>query len=436
MPAMHRFHRDRGPISGVVFVVAPFGVAKFVAADGEPSEYDFDEHYNDVIVPAVEEAGLKPVRSDSLFDGGDTIAENVWARLQEAQIVIADLTGSNRNVMLEFGWAYLLNKPIIPLTQCASDVPSDLPGLRFIQYTPHWRDMGRMKTELINRLEVLSKEPSAEWKLAPMETSTVRPVAARVVSVAKEHVVVEAEKGQLGVLGPADVDLARVINDMTHRFTVGEMLDGAFETSEGYTKYTLVAGQANPWPQLAIDFPAGHVFTGKVVNVIDGVGAFVRVAKGVNGLVSTAALRGAAPPRVGDAIDVGVVRTDVAGRRITLSPASGGPASGRPVAMVRQAAPGVGERFDAEVMRVAPENGRAGGFALVRLPGYPGNAMLHCTRMSPDVRADLNEGRLEPGELLLVEVVRIDQQGRAVVRDIEDQVPAGEAPEPELQAAA
>lgn len=66
-------------------------------------------------------------RADSLYEG-DTVLENVWNGLQEGQLVIVDLSGSNRNVMLEFGWAYLLNKKIIPLTQSADDVPSDLPA--------------------------------------------------------------------------------------------------------------------------------------------------------------------------------------------------------------------------------------------------------------------------------------------------------------------
>jgi hypothetical protein len=81
---------------------------------------------------------------------------------------------------------------------------------------------------------------------------------------------------------------------------------------------------------------------------------------------------------------------------------------------------------DAEVFRAVPEQDHAGGYALVRLPGVTRPAMLHCTQMSAEVRADLNRGELEVGELLLVEVVSIDAQGRVRVRDLEE-APATDA---------
>ncbi|MET7747657.1 S1 RNA-binding domain-containing protein [Micromonospora sp. NPDC005367] len=419
----NRLIRDRGPVSGNVFVVMPFGKRDFHNDQGDVVHYDFDEHYHEVLVPVIEGAGLNPVRTDSLYDGGDTVLDNVWARLQEGQIVIVDLTGSNRNVMIEFAWAYLLNKPIIPLTQCAGDVPSDLPGLRYISYSQGWKDMERMKGELRSRLDILREEAHAELRLVPMATSTIRPVPARVVNVSREHVVVEAEKGQYGVLGPADVDLTRIVSDMAQRFSAGEVLDGAFETSDGHTRYTLVAGQSNPWPQLAADFPSAHVFTGKVVNVVAGVGAFVHVAHGVNGLIPAAALKGVRLT-VGTKVTAGVVKVDPRQRRIHLALVE---ADERRVTVLRPqvAVPHKrGERCDAEVVKVMPEQGRSGGYALVELPGSGRTAMLHCTDMSPEVRADLNRGRLERGELLAVEITDVNEQGRIRVRDLEGETEA------------
>jgi small subunit ribosomal protein S1 len=424
---INRLTRDRGPVDGNVFVVMPFGKREFRNDQGDLVVYDFDEHYQDVLVPVVSEAGLTPVRADSLYDGGDTVLENVWARLQEGQIVLVDLTGSNRNVMIEFAWAYMLNKKIIPLTQCGGDVPSDLPGLRYIPYSPGWKDMDRMKAELRVRLDVLRAEAPAELKLEAMATSSVRPVTARVVSITREHVVVEADKGQYGVLGQADVDLTRIVGDMSHRFSVGDVLDGAFETSDGYTKYTLVAGQTSPWRALAAEFPQGHVFTGKVVNIMDGVGAFVRVAHGVNGLIPLSALHGGPAIEIGAELTVGVVRMDAAKRRIQLAPVGGSGARHGAAPTLAEPVPKVGERFDAEVTRTVPEQGRSGGYALVKLPGFARSAMLHCTQMTSEVRADLNRGELKIGELLLVEVTQVDTRGRVRVRDLEDES-ASEAP--------
>jgi small subunit ribosomal protein S1 len=435
-----RLDRDRGPVKGNVFVVMPYGIREFVNDAGETIKFDFDEQFRNHYVPVIESVGMKPVRADSLYSD-ETIIGNVWCGLQEGDIVIVDLTSSNRNVMIEFAWAYLLGKKLVPLTQCRQDMPSDLPGLRYIHYSPLIMDQQRMETELTRQLGVLAAEQGGERRLVPLETSTIRPVAARVVSTAHEHVVVEADKGQFGVLGTADVDWTRIIGDMTHRFSVGDVLNGAFETVDGYTRYTLLAGLNNPWHAIAAEFPEGRTFTGRVVNMIDNLGAFIRVGHGVNGLVPTSSLRGCGPVDIGTELLVGVARLDVQGRRILLRPITGNSAGSRPQPAVADAhratpyravsdLPRVGDRMDAEVCRVAPEAGRSGGYALVKLPGMARTAMLHCTQMHSDLREDLNSGELEVGDLVYVEVIKADSEtGKVQVRDL------GEVPEEQARAA-
>lgn len=142
-----RLDRDRGPVKGNVFVVMPYGKRAFVNDDGESVVFDFDAHYQDHYVPVILNAGMTPVRADSLYSD-ETIPGNVWCGLQEGDIVIVDLTGSNRNVMIEFAWAYLLGKKLILLTQRKEDLPSDLPGLRHILYSPLLMDQVRAENEL------------------------------------------------------------------------------------------------------------------------------------------------------------------------------------------------------------------------------------------------------------------------------------------------
>jgi hypothetical protein len=420
-----RLDRDRGPVKGNVFVVMPYGKREFVNDDGEMIVFDFDEQYQDHYVPVIESTGMTPVRADSLYSD-ETITGNVWCGLQEADIVVIDLTGSNRNVMIEFAWTYLLGKKLIPLTQCRADMPTDLPGLRYIHYSPLVKDQTRAEAELAKQLKVLADEQGGERRLVPLETSTIRPVTARVVSTAHEHVVIEAEKGQFGVLGTADVEWGRLIGDMTHRFSVGDVLNGAFETTDGYTRYTLLAGQNNPWHAIAAEFPPGRTFTGKVVNVIDGLGAFIRVGHGVNGLVPTSSLQACGPVDIGTELHVGVARLDVQGRRILLRPITGdGAGRHADLRSVTDSAdeagdlPRVGDRVDAEVFRVAPEVGRSGGYVLVTLPGMRRPAMLHCTQMLKDLREDLNNGQLQVRDLVYVEVIKVDTHlGKVQVRDL------------------
>lgn len=81
--------------------------------------------------------------------------------------------------------------------------------------------------------------------------------------------------------------------------------------------------------------------------------------------------------------------------------------------------PKVGDKADAEVCRVVPEGERSGGYALVILPGMRRTAMLHCTQMMSDLREDLNKGELQAGDLIYVEVIKVDTStGKVQVRDL------------------
>ncbi len=45
--------------------------------------------------------------------------------------------------------------------------------------------------------------------------------------------------------------------------------------------------------------------------------------------------------------------------------------------------------------------------------------MLHCTQMQSDLREDLNSGHMEAGDLVYVEVIKVDSQtGKVQVRDL------------------
>jgi hypothetical protein len=54
--------------------------------------------------------------------------------------------------------------------------------------------------------------------------------------------------------------------------------------------------------------------------------------------------------------------------------------------------------------------------------------MLHCTAMTADLRADLNDGLIEIGEEMTVEVIRLDtHKGKVFVKDRPDLDPEDEA---------
>jgi hypothetical protein len=94
----------------------------------------FDGVWKNVIRPTVEAFGHRCVRGDDVFAPG-SVMEDLFRSIQEADYLVADLTGRNANVFYELGYAHALKKPVVLLTQNVSEVPFDLRIQRFIAYT-------------------------------------------------------------------------------------------------------------------------------------------------------------------------------------------------------------------------------------------------------------------------------------------------------------
>lgn len=79
---------------------------------------------------------LDIVRADEVDEPG-TITTDIVRRLYEADLVIADLTGHNPNVMYEIGLRHCFNKPIVHLAQDKEKPPFDLAAERIIFFDLH-----------------------------------------------------------------------------------------------------------------------------------------------------------------------------------------------------------------------------------------------------------------------------------------------------------
>lgn len=81
----------------------------FVAMWFHPS---MDKIWQDVIKPACEETGYKPIRVDEL-EFNDDITDHIITEIQESYFVIADLTGFRGGVYYEAGYARGLGKEVL-----------------------------------------------------------------------------------------------------------------------------------------------------------------------------------------------------------------------------------------------------------------------------------------------------------------------------------
>jgi hypothetical protein len=124
----------------LVFVLSPFS---------EP----FNAIFRDHVKPTIERLGdYNCIRADDIYDNRPII-EDIWRCINEARVVIAELTGRNPNVFYEVGIAHTVGKEVILLTQTMEDVPFDLRHLRCVVYDYTPRGAQTLETNLRNTVE-------------------------------------------------------------------------------------------------------------------------------------------------------------------------------------------------------------------------------------------------------------------------------------------
>lgn len=132
----------------MVFVLSPYG---------DP----FDTIYSNHIEPTIKSTNdFYCLRADDIYDNR-AIVEDIWRHINEARILISELTGKNANVFYETGIAHTIGKEVILITQSMEDVPFDLKHLRCIVYDYTLKSMEKFENKLKNTiLHILSGRDS------------------------------------------------------------------------------------------------------------------------------------------------------------------------------------------------------------------------------------------------------------------------------------
>jgi len=112
-----------------------------------PFQREFEGIYTDLIVPALDEAGYEVRRADSLLDQRNILADIIHG-IAEADLIVAELTLLNGNVLYELGIAHGLMKPTVMITQDIEEVPFDLRSYRVITYSVHYNEVARLQSAL------------------------------------------------------------------------------------------------------------------------------------------------------------------------------------------------------------------------------------------------------------------------------------------------
>ena len=95
---------------------------------------DFDSVHRELIEPAVEAAGMEPLRADQEVVGG-MIHKPMFERLLLCDYAVADLTGANANVYYELGMRHATRpSTTVPIFAAGEPMPFDIAPVRALPY--------------------------------------------------------------------------------------------------------------------------------------------------------------------------------------------------------------------------------------------------------------------------------------------------------------
>ncbi|MEV2250728.1 hypothetical protein AB0I94_09150 [Streptomyces sp. NPDC050147] len=134
------------------FVVGPIGDPH--AAHDSPEREAYEHHlgiFEQVIAPACEKYGISAVRADGIAHAGD-INEQICRHVVESDLVVADVSGGNPNVMYELGLRHITGKPTIHIGE-AGQLPFDIASIRTIRYQRTRSHLAGARKEIESALE-------------------------------------------------------------------------------------------------------------------------------------------------------------------------------------------------------------------------------------------------------------------------------------------
>lgn len=119
-----------------------------------PFDKSFDDIYQYGIKQACSELAIVAERVDEQFYS-ESMLERIYRQIENADLIIADMTGKNPNVFYEVGYAHAKGKMCALITQKAQDIPFDLQHHFHIIYDGK---IGNLKSQLLPRLSWMKEE--------------------------------------------------------------------------------------------------------------------------------------------------------------------------------------------------------------------------------------------------------------------------------------
>jgi len=131
------------PETNTCFILMPFSPPKLT---------DIYKRY--IKGPIESNTKLSCIRADDIYRSSE-IMRDVWTKINEAKLIIAELTDKNPNVFYELGMAHTLGKNVILIAQSIEWIPFDLRGVRTIIYEDSPTGFEKLSEQLLKFIEDL-----------------------------------------------------------------------------------------------------------------------------------------------------------------------------------------------------------------------------------------------------------------------------------------
>lgn len=138
------------------FVICPIGAA------GSPVRQRADGVFEEIIRPVAAEMGFMRVERADHDKSPGIITESIIRKVTKADLVIADLTDQNPNVMYELALRHTVGLPFVQMVEKEQALPFDIGGVNTIHFSADLHGAGKARADLQRAVTAAMREGSAE----------------------------------------------------------------------------------------------------------------------------------------------------------------------------------------------------------------------------------------------------------------------------------
>lgn len=136
-------------------------------------EQPYTDIYDHLIKPTVEGEDFRCLKSDDIFTTTSVI-EDIWANINKATLVIAEISSNNPNVMYELGICHTVGKNVMMITQYPDAIPFNFRHMRCYPYKndiPGSDELKRNIKSVIQHIKATQVEQEIQPRLEVPKTT-------------------------------------------------------------------------------------------------------------------------------------------------------------------------------------------------------------------------------------------------------------------------